>query len=200
MKNIQLLLVLLLCCVSITSISFAQKMETFQPAGTEIGVYYYPEHWPEDQWERDLKRIAELGFEFVHFAEFAWIDLEPEEGKYDFVWLDKVVDLAAQNDLKVIMCTPSPCLPSWLSTKHPEVLSVDENGRRIYHNGSRLTASLADPIYQWYVEKIVRKLGERYGKDERIWGWQIGNEPHIQTVYDYSPSAEKAFRKWLKNK
>ncbi|NQZ75934.1 MAG: beta-galactosidase, partial [Ekhidna sp.] len=179
---------------------FAQTSNPFQSKGAEIGVYYYPEHWPEEQWERDLKQIADLGFEFVHYAEFAWTKLEPEEGKYSFEWLDKAVDIAADNGLKVIMCTPSPCVPGWLAMKHPEVLSVQEDGRRIYHNGSRLTASLANNIYQEYVSKVVRKLGERYGNDQRIWGWQIGNEPHLQTVYDYSPSAKENYVNWLKEK
>ena len=72
---------------------------------TLTGVYYYPEHWNPEQWERDFKQMHELGFEFTHFAEFAWAQLEPEEGKYDFAWLDKAVALAAKYDLKVIMCT-----------------------------------------------------------------------------------------------
>ena len=45
---------------------------------TLTGVYYYPEHWDENQWERDFKKMHELGFEFTHFAEFAWAQLEPE--------------------------------------------------------------------------------------------------------------------------
>ena len=75
---------------------------------TLTGVYYYPEHWDESQWERDFKRMHELGFEFTHFAEFAWAQLEPEEGRYDFAWLDKAVALAAKYDLKVIMCLRLP--------------------------------------------------------------------------------------------
>ncbi|WP_431209992.1 beta-galactosidase [Puia sp. P3] len=53
------------------------------------GIYYYPEHWRESQWERDIKKIADMGFEFVHLAEFAWFRMEPEEGRFDFTWLDK---------------------------------------------------------------------------------------------------------------
>src|SRR5665647_991008 len=43
------------------------------------GIYYYPEHWNENQWERDIKKISDMGFEFVHIAEFAWFKMEPEE-------------------------------------------------------------------------------------------------------------------------
>ena len=71
MRTIQQSIVILLCFLCIASPVNAQKMETFRKAGTEIGVYYYPEHWPESQWERDIKRIAELGFEFIHLAEYA---------------------------------------------------------------------------------------------------------------------------------
>jgi len=44
------------------------------------GIYYYPEHWNENQWERDIKKISEMGFEFVHLAEFAWYKMEPKKG------------------------------------------------------------------------------------------------------------------------
>ena len=88
---------------------------------TLTGVYYYPEHWDESQWERDFKKMHELGFEFTHFAEFAWAQLEPEEGRYDFAWLDRAVALAAKYDLKVIMCTSTATPPVWMSRKYPEI-------------------------------------------------------------------------------
>ena len=49
-----------------------------------IGVYYYPEAWPESQWSRDMTNIRKLGMEFVHMGEFAWYFMEPEEGKFNF--------------------------------------------------------------------------------------------------------------------
>jgi beta-galactosidase GanA len=52
-----------------------------------------------------FEKMAELGFEFTHFGEFAWGFLEPSDGKFEFAWLDRAVDLAARNGLKVILCT-----------------------------------------------------------------------------------------------
>jgi beta-galactosidase len=43
-----------------------------------IGSYYYPEHWPKKYWANDLKTMADVGFEFTHFGEFAWTFIEPE--------------------------------------------------------------------------------------------------------------------------
>jgi len=42
-----------------------------------IGVYYYPEQWPEAQWERDIQNIHDMGMKHIHMAEFSWIHLEP---------------------------------------------------------------------------------------------------------------------------
>ena len=109
-----------------TGIQAAERLATGtqqkQAQKTLTGVYYYPEHWDESQWERDFKKMHELGFEFTHFAEFAWAQLEPEEGRYDFAWLDRAVALAAKYDLKVIMCTSTATPPVWMSRKYPEIL------------------------------------------------------------------------------
>jgi beta-galactosidase len=165
-----------------------------------VGVYYYPEQWPKEQWERDLKQMAEMGFEFTHFAEFAWAFMEPEEGKYDFEWLDEAVALAAKYKLKVIMCTPTPTPPVWMAEKYPEILMVDNNGRIMQHGG-RQHISWSSEKYREFCTKIISEMAKRYGKDKRIWGWQLDNEPsHYGAEYDYSPAARARFIAWLRNK
>ena len=164
------------------------------------GVYYYPEHWPREQWDRDLKNMADMGFEFTHFGEFAWAFMEPEEGKYDFEWLDHAVELAAKYGLKVIMCTPTPTPPAWLTHKHPEVLIKNSLGIAAVH-GTRQQASWSSEVYRRYVAQITHELGKRYGNDPRIVGWQLDNEPsHYGWEEDYSEAAHQRFQIWLKEK
>ena len=76
--------------------TIAQSPERFFPKRDlmTIGSYYYPEQWPHEYWARDIKKMAEIGFDFTHFGEFAWAFIEPEEGRFDFSWLDKAVELA----------------------------------------------------------------------------------------------------------
>lgn len=164
---------------------------------TLTGVYYYPEHWDESQWERDFKKMHELGFEFTHFAEFAWAQLEPQEGVYDFAWLDRAVALAAKYDLKVIMCTSTATPPVWLSRKYPEILLRNEDGTVLDH-GARQHASFASPLYRKLAYRMIEQLARHYGNDSRIIGWQLDNEPAVQ--FDYNPQAELAFRYFLRQK
>ncbi|MDI9340962.1 MAG: beta-galactosidase [Sediminibacterium sp.] len=163
----------------------------------QIGVYYYPEQWPREQWERDLGNIKKLGFEFTHFAEFAWTFMEPEEGKYNFKWLDDAIAIAEKTGLKIIMCTPSPCPPAWMGEKYPEIYLTDANGVHREH-GNRANVSITNKKYGEFVDKIVTELGKRYGKNKSIIGWQIDNEP-LATA-DFSKSARRAFQHWLKEK
>ena len=165
----------------------------------ETGVYYYPEAWDSSQWDRDFQNMAKMGFEFTHFAEFAWAMLEPAEGQYDFKWLDKAVELAYKHGLKVIMCTPTATPPIWLTTKYPEVLVIKENGQRAMH-GTREHYSWSSKKYRELTEKIVTEMAKRYGNDKRIWGWQIDNEPSHYGTVDYGPEVLLNFRKWLQKK
>lgn len=165
-----------------------------------IGVYYYPEAWPEQQWARDMENIRKLGMEFVHMGEFAWYFMEPEEGHYNFDWLEKNVELASKNGLKVILCTPSATPPIWLERSHPEILMVDAQGRTMDH-GSREQADWSSPVYREYVTKIDTELAKRFGHDPRVWGWQIDNElSHYGRRYSYSQASTQKFREWLREK
>jgi beta-galactosidase len=192
------LLVNCLCTFALLSSPVvAQPAGRFFPAGDlmRIGVYYYPEQWPPEQWERDFANIERLGFEFVHMGEFAWAFMEPEEGRFDFAWLDRAVELAAKHHLKVILCTPTPCPPAWMAEKYPQIFLVGADGRAREH-GSRGNNALADPTYLRFTERVVTELARRYGKNPVVWGWQLDNEPMAQP--DYSPSAQGAFRDWLR--
>ncbi|MFG6685783.1 beta-galactosidase [Mariniflexile sp. HNIBRBA6329] len=177
----------------------AQEAAKFFPKENlmSIGIYYYPEHWNKSEWERDIKNISELGFEFIHLAEFAWINLEPQEGVYDFKWLDEVINLAKKYNLKVILGTPTAISPVWLGIKHPEIYAMGSNYLRAEH-GTRAQQSLSNEIWRDYSKKIITKLGTHYGNNPTVIGWQLDNEPEGKE--DYSPSSQKAFQKWLENK
>ncbi len=177
----------------------AQDTQDFFPKKSlmSMGIYYYPEHWDKSEWERDIKNISEIGFEFIHIAEFAWIDMEPQEGTYKFDWLDTVIDLAAKYKLKVILGTPTAISPVWMGVKYPEIYLMGPDYQRAEH-GTRAQQSLSNPVWRDFTKKIITKMGERYGSNPNVIGWQLDNEPEAKE--DYSPSSQEAFRTWLKNK
>lgn len=187
--------------VSIFIVNILQAQNAFFPPEklVQTGVYYYPEAWNPDQWDRDFKNMADMGFEFTHMAEFAWAQLEPTEGNFNFKWLDKAVELAGKHGLKVILCTPSATPPVWLTQKYPEILLVLPNGQQAMH-GTREHYSWSSPKYRALTANIVEAMAKHYANNPNVWGWQIDNEPSHYGSLDYNPAAQANFRVWLKNK
>ena len=185
-------------CSDIVIAQSNQIKQFFEPQHLmRIGVYYYPEQWPENQWERDLQNIKKLGFEFTHFSDFAWTYLQPNENVYDFEWLDKAIAIAEKQGLKIILCTPTAAAPVWMGEKYPEIYLVDENGiRRKY--GNRADHSIANKLYQQFAYAMAAAIAKKYGQHPAIMGWQIDNEPNA--FADYSPSSQIAFQNWLQKK
>jgi hypothetical protein len=63
-------------------------------------------------------------------GEFAWSRLEPEPGRFDWVWMDRAFDVLTGAGLKIVLGTPTATPPRWMLDRHPDMLAVDADGRR----------------------------------------------------------------------
>jgi len=73
----------------------------------ELGVCYYPEHWPEDRWEQDAADMRTLGLTWVRIGEFAWSRIEPTSENFHWDWLDKAINVLGRAGLQVVLGTPT---------------------------------------------------------------------------------------------
>ncbi len=163
----------------------------------ELGVCYYPEHWPPERWAADARQMREAGLSLVRLADFAWSMMEPEEGAFTWQWLDEAIAALAAEGLRVVLCTPTASPPPWISRAQPEILLVDEQGRRRRH-GSRRHYCPNSPAYHEHTRRIVRAMAERYGTHPAVVAWQIDNEFGCHyTARCYCDACAAAFRRWL---
>jgi beta-galactosidase len=138
--------------------------------------------------------MRELGLTYVRIAEFAWSRIEPREDAFDWSWLDRAIETLADAGLKIVLCTPTAAPPVWLSRAHPEILSVDAEGRRRDHGGRR-HYDFSSRVYREHSRRITRAIASRYGTHPAIVGWQTDNE--FSEHQSYSAEALRAFREWL---
>lgn len=165
-----------------------------------LGVCYYPEHWPEKQWDEDASQMAALGLTWVRIGEFAWSRMEPTPGKRDWSWLDRAIDTLGRHGLKVVLGTPTATPPRWMLSRHPDMLAVDQQGQPRGF-GSRRHYDFAHEGYRAECARIVSAMAERYGRNPFVAAWQTDNEYACHdTVLSYSPVALAAFRNWLARK
>ncbi len=165
-----------------------------------LGVCYYPEHWPEDLWAEDARRMRAIGLSHVRIGEFAWSRLEPEDGRYDFGWLARALDLLHDSGLRIVLGTPTATPPKWLVDKMPDMLALDAQGRP-RNFGSRRHYCFSHERYAQECERIVTALAQAFGAHPGVVAWQIDNEYGCHdTVESYSPAAREAFRRWCESK
>ena len=164
-----------------------------------VGVCYYPEHWDASLWRDDLRRMRAVGIEAVRIAEFAWNKFEPREGEFTFAFFDSFLDVAQEEGMKVIFCTPTATPPAWMSHKYPEILNANIDGHLVRH-GLRRHYNMNSPKYRFFTERIVEKLAEHYGSHPSIVCWQLDNEINCECDVYYSESDHTAFRAWARER
>ena len=140
-----------------------------------LGAAYYPEHWPEDRWTKDIQLMREAGLTVARLAEFAWSTLEPAEGEFHLDWLDRAISALASAGIASVLGTPTAAPPAWLVQQHPDLLAVDESGRRVQF-GNRCHYCVNSPEMHAATRRIVGAMAERFGSNPHVIGWQIDNE------------------------
>ncbi len=174
----------------------------FPPAATPLllGVDYYPDQTPESLWEEDARMIAEAGFTNVRVAEFAWSLMEPSEGKFDFAWLHRSVEILQKHGILVILGTPSAAPPPWLTAKYPEVLMVNDQGLTVQPGGRRFTCP-TNKTYRRLSLAIATEMAQAFADTSGIIGWQIDNEFTLQRWGRcYCKYCRAGFQDWLRAK
>ena len=87
------------------------------------GAAYYHEYMPYERLDKDVALMKDAGITVVRMGESTWSLWEPEDGKFEYAWMDRVVDAMGKAGIKVIMGTPTYSIPTWMYHSHPEVLA-----------------------------------------------------------------------------
>ena len=167
--------------------------------GIAYGGDYNPDQWSEDVWDDDVRLMKQAGVNTVAVAIFSWDRIQPEENRWDFGWLDRIIDKLGKAGIAVDLASATATAPLWLYEKHPEVLPQDKFGHPV-NAGSRQSWSPTSPVFKEYALTLCRKLAERYGTNPYVTAWHMGNEYGWNNRYDYSDNALNAFRLWCERK
>jgi beta-galactosidase len=177
------------------------------------GASYYPEYMPYERVDKDIELMKRANLSVVRLGESTWSSWEPQDGEFQFAWMDRVIDKLHAAGIKVILGTPTYSIPPWLYKEHPDIV-VTHNGtappmtdpyRGTYTPaippgayGPRQNMDLTHPYYRRYAERIIRKLMEHYKDHPAIIGYQIDNETGSNGLA--LPNVQRAFVERLQEK
>jgi beta-galactosidase len=160
------------------------------------GGDYNPDQWPEDIWPEDMRLMKLAHCNTMSVGIFSWVRLEPAEGQFDFGWLDRIMDLLAENNAYAVLATPTGARPAWMSQKYPEVLRVGPDRVRNLH-GKRHNHCWTSPVYREKTTIINTQLAERYGQHPALLLWHVSNEYGGECHCDL---CQAEFRQWLQTR
>lgn len=175
------------------------KLLTENGRGIAFGGDYNPDQWSEETWDDDVRLMKKAGVNTVALAIFSWDRIQPQENRWDFGWLDRIIDKLGKAGIATDLASATATAPLWLYEKHPEVLPCDKFGHPV-NAGSRQSWSPTSPVFKEYALTLCRKLAERYGANPYVTAWHMGNEYGWNNRNDYSDNALNAFRLWCERK
>jgi beta-galactosidase len=166
----------LLVCMSAAATvpaSFAETPVRF--SNVLYGAAYYHEYMPYERLDKDVELMKQAGLSVVRMGESTWSLWEPQDGKFSYAWMDRVVEAMQKAGIKVIMGTPTYSIPTWMYHEHPEILARPLGGAAVFY-GMRQNMDTDNATFRFYAERLIRNLVAHYRDNPAVIGWQIDNE------------------------
>ena len=188
----------LVLTVSFTALARAQQ--AFRPDRMNTILYgaaYYPEYMPYDRLDKDVQLMHEAGISVVRIGESSWGLWEPQDGTFEFAWMDRVVTKLNEAGIKIILGTPTYSIPAWMYKEHPEIMARHLGGQTIDY-GLRQNFDTSNPTYRFYCERVIRKILAHYKDNPGVIGYQIDNETSSYGAANHDVQA--GFENYLKAK
>ncbi len=139
------------------------------------GAAYYHEYEPYERLDDDIRLMKAADLNVVRMGESTWSLWEPEDGHFEYAWMDRVVDAMGKAGIKVILGTPTYSIPTWLYHEHPEILARPLGGAPTFY-GMRQNMDISNPTFRFYARRLIVHLVEHYRTNPYVIGWQIDNE------------------------
>src|ERR1700733_965374 len=143
------------------------------------GAAYYNEYMPADlqpgRLDKDVALMKSAGITVVRMGESTWSLWEPADGRFEYAWMDRVVDAMGKAGIKIIMGTPTYSIPAWMAHAHPEILAQPLGGGFVGY-GMRQNMDFDNPKFRFYAERVITNLVRHYKDNPAVIGWQIDNE------------------------
>jgi beta-galactosidase len=161
------------------------------------GVAYYPEYMPYDRLDKDVELMRQAGISIVRVGESSWGLWEPQDGRFEYAWMDRVIEKMGRAGIHVILGTPTYSIPAWLYKEHSEIVVTKLNGQYFYY-GLRQNTDLLNPAFRFYCERVIRKILEHYKNNPTVIGFQIDNETSSAGAANHD--VQVGFEEYLKKK
>ncbi|MCF7802650.1 MAG: beta-galactosidase [Candidatus Marinimicrobia bacterium] len=195
------------------------KGETYIPFGSQ---YYRAPSPKREDWDRDLAKMADLGFNMVKFwVQWRWN--HPEENRYDFSDIDELMELSRKHNLKVMLNTIFDIAPAWIYKKFPDASMITLGGKEIGPQSQphRQIGGLGycynhDGIMEHFFH-FLEETVKRYKDHPALDIWNVGSEPEltssmsemrlwaddadrIDEMLCYCDNCQRKFPQWLREK
>ncbi len=169
-----------------------------QPAMV-FGADYNPEQWDESIWADDLVLMRDAGVTMVSLAIFSWALLEPQPDRFEFDWLDRVMDGLADAGIGANLANATASPPPWMATRWPETLPVRADGTTLWPGG-RQHYCPSSPIFRRRAGLLTEQMAARYADHPALRMWHVGNEFGCHVPECYCDVSAEAFRRWLEDR
>jgi beta-galactosidase len=169
-----------------------------QPGELFVGTCYQPIDRTEEQIKTDIAIMKSAGFNVVRVGDLSWDSFEPADGKFDFIWFDKLLNQMREAGIRVVMDIPGSPAPIWLHRAHNGVEIINQEGNRV-PPAERYMDNISDPDYRRCVHRLAETMLKRYAKNPAILAIGYDNEAG-NGFMSYSEADRERFIAWLRKK